>query len=439
MTKRIAIVGAGISGLTAGHELKKAGFDVTVYEKESRVGGRMSTRVKDGFHFDIGADHLCNLFTRMQTYCRAFGIPWEKMRFNAYGIIKRHRVVPLTNGIGLLSKLRLVWLTKTMPLIEELFDFNLIATHDRENASRHAMRHLGREAHDYYVDGFTSAYQFHHADELSAAPLLAVLNSLKRDGPLWDLHRTNGGMIALPNALAKHLNVKTSTEVVSISTTDKGVLITLADQSTHPFDAVIVTAPAPLALKLIANPTPETKSLLEQTKFAATISLAFRAQKDLAPKKGVTWIPSAESSIVSSYSNQAMKGADCIVGEESLVSVWLHESAALSLMKKTDEEISAIVRAELARVTDWLPDPNALALHDLQRWDYAMPKFGLGHQRRVKRYLETHQGENRLYLCGDYLNALWTEGALRFGQRLAERLKTDLGNASEVPRSTARP
>ena len=56
--KRIAIIGAGISGLTAGYELKKAGFDVTVYEKEALVGGRMSTRVIEGFHFDIGADHL---------------------------------------------------------------------------------------------------------------------------------------------------------------------------------------------------------------------------------------------------------------------------------------------------------------------------------------------------------------------------------------------
>ncbi len=427
--KRIAIIGAGISGLTAGHELKKVGFDVTVYEKEPLVGGRMSTRVKEGFHFDTGADHLCNLYTHMQAYCQEFDIEWQKMRFDTYGIVKRHRVVPLTSGIGFISKLRMAWMTKTMPRVDELFDFNSLVDQDVERASTVALRNLGREASDYYVDGFTSAYQFHRATELSLAPFLAVLNSIRRDGPLWNLHRTKGGMIALPEALAKGLCVKTSTPIQSISTTATDATLTFPDQSTETVDAVIMTAPAPVARTLLKNPTPETTVLLEQTAFSSTISIAFRVQKNLVPKKGVTWIPFVESPIISSYSNQAMKGDECIQGDESLVSVWLHESAAKELMQKSEAELSTVIRHELSRVTDWLKNPNALTLHDLQRWEHAMPKFDLGHQRRVKIYLDEHQGKNRLYLCGDYMNALWTEGALRYGQRLAARLKTDLGSA----------
>ena len=429
--KRIAIVGAGISGLTAGYELKKKGFDVIVFEKEPLVGGRMSTRVKDGFHFDIGADHLCNLYTHMQVYCKEFGINWERMRFDKYGIIKHHRAVPLTKGVGFVAKLRLAWLTQTMTPVDELFDFNLIAHHDVETASRHALRRLGQEAHDYYVHGFTTAYQFHHSEELSVLPLLAVMNSLKREGPLWDLHRTKGGMIALPNALASQLNVRTSTEVVAVSSSNEGASITLPDGSSETFDAVIVTAPAPLALKLINNPTKETKHILEQSEFAATISATFRVQKDLVPKRGVTWVPFNESRVIASYSNQAMKGEDCVIGDESLVSIWMHEDTAKELMQKTDEEISTVLRNELARVTDWLSDPQRLTLHDVQRWDYAMPKFGHGYLKQVKDYLDHHQGEQRLYLCGDYLNALWTEGALRFGQRLAEKVTMDLNSPSE--------
>ncbi len=430
--KRIAIIGAGISGLTVGYELQKANFDVTVFEKESIVGGRMSTRVKDGFHFDIGADHLCNLYTHMQEYCTEFGIEWQKMRFDSYGIIKGHRMRPLTQGIGFLAKLRLALFTRTMPTVNELFDFNAIVEHDTEVASTYGLRHLGREAADYYVDGFTSAYQFHHADELSTAPLLAVMNSLKRDGSKWDLHRTKGGMISVPNALAERLNVRTLTTVMRVVTSEKGVSITLEDQSLETFDAVIMTAPAPIALTLLANPTPETKAILEQSKFAATISATFRVQKDLVPKKGVTWVPFVESEMISSYSNQAMKGEDCIVGDESLVSIWLHESAAKNLMEKTDEEIFAVLRKELARITDWLKDEKSLTPHDLQRWEHAMPKFDIGHERRVKEYLEQYQGKNRLYLCGDYMNALWTEGVLRYGQRLAQRMIVELGATEEV-------
>ena len=36
----ICIIGAGISGLTAGALLTKQGYKVTIFEKESRIGGR---------------------------------------------------------------------------------------------------------------------------------------------------------------------------------------------------------------------------------------------------------------------------------------------------------------------------------------------------------------------------------------------------------------
>ena len=57
-SKRIAVVGAGISGLVAAYELKCAGFDVAVFEKNDYPGGRMSTRLTGGLPFDMGADIL---------------------------------------------------------------------------------------------------------------------------------------------------------------------------------------------------------------------------------------------------------------------------------------------------------------------------------------------------------------------------------------------
>jgi renalase len=54
MKPRIAIIGAGISGLTLAQHLKKHA-DVVVFEKARGVGGRMSTRYADPFYFDQGA------------------------------------------------------------------------------------------------------------------------------------------------------------------------------------------------------------------------------------------------------------------------------------------------------------------------------------------------------------------------------------------------
>lgn len=52
--KSVAIIGAGIAGLAAAIRLRKQGFDVTVYEANKSVGGKMSEVQIDGFRFDRG-------------------------------------------------------------------------------------------------------------------------------------------------------------------------------------------------------------------------------------------------------------------------------------------------------------------------------------------------------------------------------------------------
>jgi monoamine oxidase len=62
--KRIAIIGAGFSGLAAAYELVSAGYDVTVYEARNRVGGRVISftdfvpnKVVEGGGELIGSNH----------------------------------------------------------------------------------------------------------------------------------------------------------------------------------------------------------------------------------------------------------------------------------------------------------------------------------------------------------------------------------------------
>ena len=54
MSKNIAIIGSGFSSLAAACYLAKQGNDVTVYEKNSTIGGRARQLKKEGFTFDIG-------------------------------------------------------------------------------------------------------------------------------------------------------------------------------------------------------------------------------------------------------------------------------------------------------------------------------------------------------------------------------------------------
>jgi phytoene desaturase len=54
MKKNIHIIGAGFSSLAASCYLAKAGFSVTVFEKNAQLGGRARQLKKEGFSFDMG-------------------------------------------------------------------------------------------------------------------------------------------------------------------------------------------------------------------------------------------------------------------------------------------------------------------------------------------------------------------------------------------------
>ncbi|PCE63049.1 phytoene desaturase family protein [Sediminicola luteus] len=54
MKKKVALIGSGFSSLAASAYLAKAGFEVTVFEKNTSIGGRASVFRKDGFMFDMG-------------------------------------------------------------------------------------------------------------------------------------------------------------------------------------------------------------------------------------------------------------------------------------------------------------------------------------------------------------------------------------------------
>jgi phytoene dehydrogenase-like protein len=52
--KKVVVIGAGISGLTAASYLARAGFAVTLYEQGPEIGGVTATVRQDGFGWDLG-------------------------------------------------------------------------------------------------------------------------------------------------------------------------------------------------------------------------------------------------------------------------------------------------------------------------------------------------------------------------------------------------
>lgn len=75
-TPHVAVVGAGIAGLTAAYRLAQQGIKVTVYEATNRVGGKIRTseECRSARHFEYGAEYVNTDDRSLIALCKELGV-----------------------------------------------------------------------------------------------------------------------------------------------------------------------------------------------------------------------------------------------------------------------------------------------------------------------------------------------------------------------------
>lgn len=436
MPWKIAVVGAGIAGLSAAYELQKNAFEVTVFEKNSTVGGRMSTRTKERLAFDIGANFFVQCYTHTHAYCKDLGIegeweklsPWKNYIFR-HGTLHRlafHSIgsVLTYSALSWVSRIRLlIFFEKVRRKIEGLRFFDLSSSPEelnQINAYDYVQKVAGKEVADYLIDGFTSTYQFHGAKEISLVTMLSLLSLMMHDPQDFNLYHTKSQMQAIPNALARHLKVHCQTPVSEVNGTSSSIEV-ITDKERYQFDKVIFACPSTITRKIYKNPTKAQQTLLSKVEYAPTINVSFRLPKGLLQDTYCVTVPYIENQTICEYTNESLKGV--IDDEFSLVNVGIHAKTASVLLELPEEAVFERVKTELVKVCPFFQNnTNFLQNYDLQRWPEAMPKFSQELIHAVKQFWEHGQSEQNVYFCGDYMNAPWVEGSIRCGQKVAIRL-----------------
>ncbi|XP_068472206.1 protoporphyrinogen oxidase, mitochondrial isoform X2 [Phaseolus vulgaris] len=194
--KRVAVIGAGVSGLAAAYKLKSHGLDVTVFEAEGRAGGRLRSVSRDGLIWDEGANTMTESETEVKGLIDALGLQ-EKQQFpisqHKRYIVKNGAPVLVPTNPAALLKSKLLSAQSKIQVIFEPFLWkrsapsNVCDENSEESVRRFFQRHFGKEVVDYLVDPFVGGTSATDPESLSMPHFFPEL---------WNLEKRFGSVIA---------------------------------------------------------------------------------------------------------------------------------------------------------------------------------------------------------------------------------------------------
>ncbi len=434
----VAVIGAGPGGLSTAYNLQQSGrCNVVVFEGSTHVGGRMSTRFRDGFAFDKGANFFVDAYSTTKAYAKLLDLPWEPMKDGGqHFTVRDGKLCLLTfknlysifkfDALSYSSRAKLIWMFYDIGRKgRDLNFFDLTSLPPQLNtmsAYDYVEARAGKEVANYVIDAFTSMYQFHSAREISAAAMFALINMMRFDTKGFVRHHIAGGeMSTIPEALAKQLNVKLETPVDEIFTKNSKVIVRTGD-NVHTFDLAVIATTANIAQRIYKNPTRIQSEFLYSVEYASTINISFRIPENLLEGIDCVAVSRLENRTICEYTNESMKGINA--GGMTLINVGLHEGAADKLMWRENDHIYNLVRSELIKVCPNLHrlNPEILRPHDIQKWPSAMPKFSQNLMMHARELWRVGQGENGVYFAGDMTGCPWVEGALYSGTKVASMI-----------------
>jgi protoporphyrinogen/coproporphyrinogen III oxidase len=158
-SKKVTILGAGISGLATAHWLEKEGYDITILEQNSEPGGAMTTKFVDDFLVDFGPNSGLETTPKIREIVDAVGLLDEMIYANDEGniryILKNNKLLPLPTSPGKFLTSKLFSTSAKIRLLKEPF----IGKSEEgyyQSISEFVTRRLGKEFLENAIDPFVS-------------------------------------------------------------------------------------------------------------------------------------------------------------------------------------------------------------------------------------------------------------------------------------------
>lgn len=424
--RKVVVIGGGITGLAAAYALDAAVRrgevdEAVLLEAGPRLGGKILTERIDGFLIEGGPDSFITLKPHAVRFARELGLTDRLVgTLEPRGVFIRHagRLFPLPDGLtGLIPQRLGPFVRSPLFSLTEKARFGLepfIAPSRNgtdESIGGFVRRRLGQAAVDRLAAPLLAGI---HAGDIDRLSLLATFPQLaeaerrygsltravlarRRSGspgngtqqsdlPTSMFMTLRGGLEELVHAAAASVHtvrLRTITPVAAITHAGGAYLVRLVNGEQLQAGAVIVSVPAPAAVRLLAGVNDRAASVAGMIRSISTavVGLGFKreqirhrldghgyvgAHTEAAVHTACTWVSSK-------WADRAPRGSvqlRCFVGRDG----------AQSPLEMDDRDLTQAVLDELRPLLGITGTP---VLARVYRWREAMPQYEIGHLERL--------------------------------------------------------
>ena len=454
--KRIAIIGGGLSGLSAAYQLAQdAQSDFTLLEAAPRLGGVIETVHRDGFTIECGPDSWVTEKPWARELAVELGLESEIIPSNDHQrrtyILRDNQLIPMPDGMRMMVPSDLDAIANS-----PLFTPEARLAYQREPARAADLKASAlKEGADESVASFTRR---HFGDEVTrtlAGPLLAGVFggdieslSVRSVMPAFvKMEREYGSLVLAVKARARQnansvftnlrsglgtfidriatllppSSVRLSQPVIALSRHNNQWRVRTSSTDLA-FDSVILAAPAPSTRSLLHKLDERFDPLLAMDSSSALIvALAFRPEdaRNLRIPTGFGYLvppsPDATSQLLAcTFVDQ--KFSHRVPDGGVLLRAFFGGRTAQLQLHQSDNAVAALALQRLSEALGPLPKPHITIV---RRLPHSLPQYGIGHLARMASLESLVKEFPGLHLAGNAYYGVGLPDMVRIGRAAA--------------------
>ncbi|MCF3649104.1 protoporphyrinogen oxidase [Synoicihabitans lomoniglobus] len=450
--RRVAIIGAGVTGLSAAYHLHRAGAAVRVFERSDRVGGPVHSTRDGDWLVESGPNSIQESSTELTRLIQDIGLdevrsPAQAAARNRYILRNGRPVAAPSSPPGILTS-SLFSLGGKFRLFGEVLKRPRVRRSD-VNLADFVRSHFGDDIVDYGLNPFVSGVYAGDPEKLSAKHAFPSLWKMEREtgsiirGQIKAAkqRRASGesagppaiisfqdGLGMLPLALAKQLPpdaIELGASVNSLVRSADGwkLVWNRSEQTqTESFDRVLLALPAAALARLSIGSLGECPlAALADIDYppVSALFLGYRREQVSHPLDGFGLLmPQKEHrQILGVLFSSSLFAGRAPAGHVGLT-VMMGGVHRRDLGTASQEQLTKIARAELAAVIGVTGEP---VYARLRQWPRAIPQYTLGYERYVKAMEQCENQHSGLLIGGHVRDGISLPNCLSAGAKLARR------------------